>query len=145
MSLSSKTQGFNIKPAGNQSKLATSPQPDDVALLLHTSGTTSKPKAVPLNHGNLAASLQTICGTYELTSKDRSLLVMPLFHVHGLMAGAALTYLTASEAAVSWSFPDCMGPAMHGRQAAIWPHSTCFISACALDTCERAWAAWAKQ
>lgn len=99
MSLTSKTQGFNIKAASNQTKLATSPQSDDVALLLHTSGTTSKPKAVPLNHGNLAASLQTICGTYELTSKDRSLLVMPLFHVHGLMAGAIKTALAASGSA----------------------------------------------
>ena len=50
-------------------------------------GTTSKPKGVPLTHANLAASLQNIVATYELTDRDRSLLVMPLFHVHGLMAG----------------------------------------------------------
>ncbi|KAK9807300.1 hypothetical protein WJX73_009699 [Symbiochloris irregularis] len=99
VSLASKTPGFNIKQAGNQSKLSTSPQPDDVALLLHTSGTTSKPKAVPLSHGNLAASLQTISGTYELSSKDRSLLVMPLFHVHGLMAGL-LAPLAAGAAVI---------------------------------------------
>ena len=66
------------------------PQADDVALLLHTSGTTSRPKAVPLNHGNLAASLITIRETYDLGPDDRSLLVMPLFHVHGLMAGESL-------------------------------------------------------
>jgi acyl-CoA synthetase (AMP-forming)/AMP-acid ligase II len=42
---------------------------------------------VPLSHGNLAASLDNIVRTYELLSRDRSLLVMPLFHVHGLMAG----------------------------------------------------------
>jgi oxalate---CoA ligase len=42
---------------------------------------------VPLSHGNLAASLDNIVRTYELTPADRSLLVMPLFHVHGLMAG----------------------------------------------------------
>ena len=51
-------------------------------------GTTSKPKGVPLTHANLAASLVNIRETYELTPADRSLLVMPLFHVHGLMAGA---------------------------------------------------------
>ena len=50
-------------------------------------GTTSKPKGVPLTHANLAASLHNIAATYELTDRDRSLLVMPLFHVHGLMAG----------------------------------------------------------
>ena len=50
-------------------------------------GTTSKPKGVPLTHANLAASLHNIAATYQLTARDRSLLVMPLFHVHGLMAG----------------------------------------------------------
>ena len=44
-------------------------------------------QGVPLSQGNLAASLANIAATYELTPKDRSLLVMPLFHVHGLMAG----------------------------------------------------------
>ena len=44
-------------------------------------------QGVPLTHGNLAASLANIAATYELSPADRSLLVMPLFHVHGLMAG----------------------------------------------------------
>lgn len=44
-------------------------------------------QGVPLNQGNLAASLANIIATYELTAKDKSLVVMPLFHVHGLMAG----------------------------------------------------------
>ena len=56
---------------------------------VHT-GTTSRPKGVPLSHKNLAASLENIVATYELTPADRSLLVMPLFHVHGMMAGAPL-------------------------------------------------------
>ncbi len=55
--------------------------------MLACAGTTSKPKGVPLTHANLAASLHNIAATYELTERDRSLLVMPLFHVHGLMAG----------------------------------------------------------
>lgn len=63
------------------------PRGDDVALFLHTSGTTSRPKGVPLSHANLVASLENIKGTYEFTNEDVSLLVMPLFHVHGLMAG----------------------------------------------------------
>ena len=44
-------------------------------------------QGVPLNQGNLAASLSNIIATYELTPQDKSLVVMPLFHVHGLMAG----------------------------------------------------------
>ena len=61
-------------------------QPDDIALVLHTSGTTSRPKMVPLTHRNLAASARNIAATLQLTSSDRCLNVMPLFHIHGLMA-----------------------------------------------------------
>ncbi|KAG9015762.1 hypothetical protein FRB93_012327 [Tulasnella sp. JGI-2019a] len=63
------------------------PQPDDVALVLHTSGTTGRPKSVPLTHHNLLITSQNIVNTYWLTPADRSYLVMPLFHVHGLLAG----------------------------------------------------------
>ncbi|KAI1380851.1 acetyl-CoA synthetase-like protein [Hypoxylon crocopeplum] len=61
------------------------PQPDDVALVLHTSGTTSRPKVVPLTHRNLTRTMKNIQSTYQLTAQDRTMLVMPLFHVHGLL------------------------------------------------------------
>ncbi|KAI1763982.1 acetyl-CoA synthetase-like protein [Hypoxylon sp. FL1150] len=61
------------------------PQPDDVALVLHTSGTTSRPKVVPLTHRNLTRTMKNIQATYQLTAQDRTMLVMPLFHVHGLL------------------------------------------------------------
>lgn len=60
-------------------------QPEDTALLLHTSGTTSRPKLVPLSHSNLLASMTRKARVLELTSADRSLGVMPLFHIHGLV------------------------------------------------------------
>jgi len=66
----------------------------DVALLLHTSGTTSRPKLVPLTHANLAASAAHIGRTLRLTADDRCLNVMPLFHIHGLVA-AVLASLAA--------------------------------------------------
>ena len=69
---------------------ASSPGPahaDDVALILHTSGTTSRPKIVPLSHRNVCASARNISHTLQLTSTDRELHVMPLFHIHGLIAG----------------------------------------------------------
>jgi acyl-CoA synthetase (AMP-forming)/AMP-acid ligase II len=62
------------------------PNPDDIALLLHTSGTTSRPKQVPLLHRNLAASARNIAQFYELGRDDVSYCAMPLFHVHGLVA-----------------------------------------------------------
>ncbi|KAJ2591288.1 hypothetical protein IWW49_001606, partial [Coemansia sp. RSA 1797] len=75
------------------------PQPDDVALLLHTSGTTGRPKAVPLTHANIARSMANIAATYKLSADDRSFIVMPLFHVHGLI-GAVLSSLYAGGSVV---------------------------------------------
>ena len=66
----------------------------DIALLLHTSGTTSRPKLVPLSHANLAASAAHIGATLGLTADDRCLNIMPLFHIHGLIA-AVLSSLAA--------------------------------------------------
>jgi acyl-CoA synthetase (AMP-forming)/AMP-acid ligase II len=68
--------------------------PDDTALLLHTSGTTSRPKLVPLSHKNLAASARHIGETLAIVADDRCLNIMPLFHIHGLI-GAVLTPLAA--------------------------------------------------
>lgn len=61
------------------------PDPVDVALFLHTSGTTSRPKGVPLSHANLLASARTIASWYRLTPEDVRLCGMPLSHVHGLL------------------------------------------------------------
>ena len=58
----------------------------DVALVLHTSGTTSRPKIVPLTQANVAASARHIGATLALSPKDRCLNIMPLFHIHGLIA-----------------------------------------------------------
>ncbi|KAL8232570.1 hypothetical protein R6Q57_002348 [Mikania cordata] len=61
--------------------------PSDVALFLHTSGTTSRPKGVPLSQLNLASSVNNIKSVYKLTESDSTVIVLPLFHVHGLLAG----------------------------------------------------------
>ena len=63
------------------------PSAEDVALVLHTSGTTSRPKIVPLRQRNLARSAAGIAQSLAMTAADRSLQVMPLFHIHGLLAG----------------------------------------------------------
>ena len=62
-------------------------QPDDIAMVLHTSGTTSRPKRVPLTGANLVASARQIAATLQFTAQDVGLNIMPLFHIHGLMAG----------------------------------------------------------
>jgi acyl-CoA synthetase (AMP-forming)/AMP-acid ligase II len=80
------------------------PRGDDVALFLHTSGTTSRPKGVPLTHANLMASIRNIAATYALTPEDSSLIVMPLFHVHGLIGATLSTLLTGGSVIVPPSF-----------------------------------------
>lgn len=62
-------------------------QADDVAMVLHTSGTTSRPKRVPLSVANLCASAGHIAATLQFTARDVGLNIMPMFHIHGLMAG----------------------------------------------------------
>jgi len=62
------------------------PGPSDIALLLATSGTTARPKLVPLTHANLLASARAVAETLALSPADRGLCVMPLFHIHGLVA-----------------------------------------------------------
>jgi acyl-CoA synthetase (AMP-forming)/AMP-acid ligase II len=80
--------GAFVLPTGTASGPAVDPPgPDDVALVLHTSGTTSRPKLVPLTHRNLLASARNVAATLALDGGDRCLNVMPLFHIHGLVAG----------------------------------------------------------
>ncbi|MDE0102604.1 MAG: AMP-binding protein [Bryobacterales bacterium] len=76
-----------IPPAGQA-------RPADAALLLHTSGTTSRPKLVPLSHDNLTASAASVAKTLCLDPADRCLNIMPLFHIHGLV-GVLLASLRA--------------------------------------------------
>ena len=75
------------------------PKANDIALVLHTSGTTSRPKMVPLTHANLLASAGNIAATLRLSEADLCLNVMPLFHIHGLV-GALLSSLMAGGSVV---------------------------------------------
>jgi acyl-CoA synthetase (AMP-forming)/AMP-acid ligase II len=70
----------------------------DVALLLLTSGTTAEPKVVPLTNGNLLASIEGIRTVYRLSPDDATLLVMPLSHGHGLVAGLLATLASGGAA-----------------------------------------------
>lgn len=58
---------------------------DDPALLLYTSGTTGVPKGVVLTHKNLVAGGQYTAMAHMLTSDDRALCSLPLYHINGLV------------------------------------------------------------
>ncbi|CAN6269822.1 unnamed protein product [Urochloa humidicola] len=72
----------------------------DVALFLHTSGTTSRPKGVPLTQGNLAASVLNIRSVYRLSESDATVVVLPLFHVHGLLCALLSSLASGASAAL---------------------------------------------
>jgi amino acid adenylation domain-containing protein len=74
-------------------------QPSDVALALHTAGTTSQPKLVPLTHINLCTSALNHITTLALEAHDRCLNVMPLFHIHALVS-VVLSSLLAGASVV---------------------------------------------
>ena len=93
-------------------------EPDDIALILHTSGTTARPKIVPLSHRNVAASARHIGASLELEPDDLCLNIMPLFHIHGLIA-AVLSSLTAGSAV--WCAPGLNGFRFFGWMEAVRP------------------------
>ena len=72
-------------------------RPDDVSMVLHTSGTTSRPKIVPLSQRNLCASASNIRRTLQFSAADRGLNIMPLFHIHGLIAGVLAPLSAGSQ------------------------------------------------
>lgn len=80
-------------------KLFQDTQPGDEALILHTSGTTSRPKIVPLTQANLCCSARNIAHTLMLDSNDCCLNVMPLYHIHGLV-GALCSSVSAGAAVI---------------------------------------------
>ena len=92
---------FSLEASGpvGDPDLEEGPDEDAVALILHTAGTTARPKQVPLSHGNLVAAARNVVSSLNLTPKDRCLNVMPLFHSHGLL-GAALSALAAGGSVV---------------------------------------------
>src|SRR6266850_3994978 len=77
---------------------------DDIALVLHTSGTTSRPKIVPLAQRNVCASARNIRATLALTPADRGLNIMPLFHIHGLIAGTLVPMSAGSQVCYTTGF-----------------------------------------
>ena len=88
---------------------------DDIALILHTSGTTSRPKIVPLTHANLCRSATNVKESLALSDRDRCLNVMPLFHIHGLI-GALLSSIAAGASVV------CT-PGFYAPQFLEWLHT----------------------
>jgi acyl-CoA synthetase (AMP-forming)/AMP-acid ligase II len=79
-------------------------EPEDVALVLHTSGSTSRPKIVPLLQRNVTASARNIQRSLQLTPEDVCLNIMPLFHIHGLMAAVLASLAAGAQVSCTAGF-----------------------------------------
>ncbi|MFK7830771.1 MAG: AMP-binding protein [Congregibacter sp.] len=136
----------------------------DVAALLYSSGTTGKPKGIPLSHDNLRSNANTLVGAWGFTSADRLLHALPIYHVHGLfvalgcvlMSGSSMVWHARfSDATAIAAMPECtvmmgvptyytrlLGNSQFGRECA--SHMRLFVSGSApllketfIEFCER--------
>lgn len=84
--------------------LVASPTADSIALILHTSGTTGKPKAVPLSHANLCHGARNMAQSCRLGPSDRGYLIQVLFHIHGIVAGLLAPLASGGSVVVPGKF-----------------------------------------
>ena len=79
-------------------------EPGELALLIYTGGTTGRPKGVMLDHANLAATAEMITGWFEMTPAGRCLLVLPLFHVNGIIASVVSPLVAGGSTVIAPRF-----------------------------------------
>ncbi len=93
--------------AGGETTVVTDQPPHRdhaLALLIYTSGTTGRPKGVMLDHANLDAMCHSVIHAFSLTRADHSLLILPLFHVNGIVVGTLSPLLAGGRATVAGRF-----------------------------------------
>ncbi len=110
---------------------------DDTALVLHTSGTTSRPKIVPLTHRNIFYSVQNMMETYALTRDDTSLNMMPLFHIHGLVGALAASLAAGASIVCTPGFLPDEVPGWLAEFAPTWYSSVPTIHQALLELVHR--------
>ncbi len=101
---------FLSEVAPNVRKVLPDISPDRRAMILYTSGTTSKPKGVVTTHANLQAQIESLVTAWEWSADDHLLHVLPLHHLHGILnallcplwAGATCEILPAFDADQVW-------------------------------------------
>ena len=108
-------------------------EPDDVALVLHTSGTTSTPKIVPLSQLNICSSARHISDTLALTNSDRCLNAMPLFHFHGLVGALLSSMASGASVVCTAGFDSALFPSWLEDHEPTWYSAVPTIHQAVLD------------
>jgi malonyl-CoA/methylmalonyl-CoA synthetase len=98
------------RPPSQPSSHSASARQAQRAMIIYTSGTTGRPKGVVTTHANIAAQIESLAAAWEWTHDDRTLLVLPLHHVHGIInvvcsslwSGAACEMLPRFDSEVTW-------------------------------------------
>ena len=98
------TLAFPVGYARRAAEKSGAAVPEDSALVLHTSGTTSRPKIVPLSQRNVCASAHNVSRSVAFSAADRGLNIMPLFHIHGLIAGILAPLSAGGEVCCTTGF-----------------------------------------
>ncbi|HEX5569682.1 MAG TPA: AMP-binding protein, partial [Streptomyces sp.] len=92
------------EPSGPPVSPVADPRDEELALVIYTSGTTGRPKGVMLDHANVAAMCTMIIEAFELDASAHSLLVLPLFHVNGIVVSTLSPLLAGGRATVAGRF-----------------------------------------
>ncbi len=112
---------FRIGDSSSPGRTASDQSPSDaVSLLLHTSGTTARPKLVPLTQRNLLASARNVATTLALEQDDICLNTMPLFHIHGLIAALLASVWSGGSVACAPGFNAQRFPEWGRELRATW-------------------------
>ena len=90
---------------GSPEARAGAAEPSDLALIIYTSGTTGRPKGVMLDHANVTAMTGMVVAALGLDETDHSLLILPLFHVNGIVVSVLSPLLAGGRATISGRFP----------------------------------------
>jgi long-chain acyl-CoA synthetase len=93
-----------VRRDGATDVMAPRTEPDELALMIYTGGTTGRPKGVMLDHANLVATTAMIVDWFEMTAADRCLLVLPLFHVNGIMVSVVSPLVAGGSTVIAPRF-----------------------------------------
>lgn len=94
--------------------------PEDTAFLMHTSGTTSRPKLVPITHTMIDTNMNGLAKTYALSERDVVVHILPLYHIAGISIGLLSTITTGGTVVIVPIFDALTFPQVLSKHSVTW-------------------------